>query len=222
MVAQKIIESMNHMHALEMLARTKSPIHAMDSRTKVVMTCVYLFLVALMPFDSISGVLIMTAYPIGIQVISGLPSKPLLSRVLLVSPFILVMAAGTVMAGSQGTTAFGMQMSSGLALAIGLVVRSFLSLFSVLQLMAVTTVDDFLNGLKRLGLPSLIVLQLGFVIRYLAILMEETASIVRAHTLRSGLSKGITLSEWGSMIGNLFIRTYDRAMRIQQAMKLRS
>lgn len=222
MVAQKIIESLTHVRTLERLSRMNSPIHAMDSRMKVIMTSVYLLMVAVMPFESLVGSILMMTYPIVIQSLSGIPVKPLVTRLLLVSPFIGCMALGTILTDFRPAISYGLPMTLGLSLAIRLVLRSFLSLYAVLQLMATTTMDDFLSALKAIGIPQLIVMQLGFVIRYLTLLMEETANIVRAHTLRSGSQVGIRMNEWVTMVGNLFLRTYDRAHRVQQAMRLRS
>ena len=51
--------------------------------------------------------------------------------------------------------------------------------------------------------------------------MEEVGRILRAYSLRAPQQKGIHRSAWGSLAGQLIIRTFERAQRVYQAMCLR-
>ena len=57
--------------------------------------------------------------------------------------------------------------------------------------------------------------------RYLYVLLEEFIRTVRAHSLRSFQGGGIGFKVWGSLLGQLLLRTIDRAQRIYQAMLCR-
>ncbi len=72
-----------------------------------------------------------------------------------------------------------------------------------------------------LRVPRIFVLQLLLTYRYISVLMEEVARSLRAYSLRAPEQKGIHRSAWGSLAGQLILRTFDRAQRIYEAMCLR-
>jgi cobalt/nickel transport system permease protein len=51
--------------------------------------------------------------------------------------------------------------------------------------------------------------------------MGEASRVYTAYTLRAPNQKGVSSKVWGSLLGLLLLRTYDRANRLYQAMKLR-
>lgn len=66
-------------------------------------------------------------------------------------------------------------------------------------------------------------MQLLLLYRYLFILIGEAIRMIRAHALRSFNRKGrITFRVFLQMLGNLLLRTIDRAQRIHMAMLSRA
>ncbi len=63
--------------------------------------------------------------------------------------------------------------------------------------------------------------QLLLLYRYLFVLTEEAARLVRARALRSFGRRGMGVRVYGSMVGHLLLRTLDRARRIHRAMLAR-
>lgn len=51
--------------------------------------------------------------------------------------------------------------------------------------------------------------------------MEEVNRTLRAYSLKAPEHKGLQRNVWGSLIGQLLLRTFDRAQRVYQAMRLR-
>jgi len=76
-------------------------------------------------------------------------------------------------------------------------------------------------ALRRLHVPQIFIMQLLLTYRYISVLMGEASRMYNAYTLRAPNQKGISRNVWGSLIGLLLLRTYDRAIRLYQAMKLR-
>ena len=64
-------------------------------------------------------------------------------------------------------------------------------------------------------------LLLFFVYRYLFVLIEEAAAMQQARDARSFGRKSYPLKVWGTLVGQLLIRTFDRAERISRAMLAR-
>jgi cobalt/nickel transport system permease protein len=77
--------------------------------------------------------------------------------------------------------------------------------------------------------PRIFVAIIGFMYRYLAVLGEEATRLMRARSARSAVAAGTTGGgsvAWrarvtGSMVGSLFLRSYERSERFYAAMQAR-
>ena len=78
-------------------------------------------------------------------------------------------------------------------------------------------------AMEKLGAPRVFTVQLLLVYRYLFVLTTETIRMIRAHSLRSFKQKGrISFPAFSQILGNLLIRTINRAQRIHLAMLSRA
>ncbi len=86
-----------------------------------------------------------------------------------------------------------------------------------------TRFTDLLSGLQRLGVPRLLIIQLGFLYRYIFVLIDRAHRILRARAGRKLKNLGFNteLRTAASMLGSLFIRSIDSAERISIAMQAR-
>jgi cobalt/nickel transport system permease protein len=100
-------------------------------------------------------------------------------------------------------------------------VKFVLTAGSGLALIACTGFDSICSALSRIGVPGAFTNQLLFVYRYIFVLGEEAARMARARALRSFGNKGLGMGVYSSMIGQLLLRTMDRAQRIHLAMLCR-
>ena len=77
--------------------------------------------------------------------------------------------------------------------------------------------------MRRLGMPQVIVMQLGFLYRYIFVLIDEAMRVRRARDFRGAALApvGRRLAAVGGVIGTLFVRTLDRSQRIHLAMAAR-
>jgi cobalt/nickel transport system permease protein len=57
--------------------------------------------------------------------------------------------------------------------------------------------------------------------RYVAVMMEEVSVMTEAYHLRAPGQKGIHISAWGSFLGQLLLRSMDRAEDLYESMQLR-
>ncbi len=117
----------------------------------------------------------------------------------------------------------------GIIRLISLMCRSWLSVQMAILLTATTTFPDLTHALRHLKVPAVLVSIISFMYRYLFVLVEEAQRLLRARAARSaalpGQKAGGTLI-WrakvaGGMIGQLFIRSLDRADRVYLAMAAR-
>jgi cobalt/nickel transport system permease protein len=69
-----------------------------------------------------------------------------------------------------------------------------------------------------MGAPRSFVMQVLFLYRYIFVLTDEALRLVRARALRSFQGRGMGFKVFSYMIGQLLLRTLDRAHRIHLAM----
>jgi len=118
---------------------------------------------------------------------------------------------------------------TGLRDTLSIVAKSWLSVQAALLLAYTTPFADLVDALRALRIPAIIVSIISFMYRYLAVLTDEAGRMSRARASRSaqaphgrsGGSLAWRAKVTGSMVGSLFIRSYERSERIYAAMLAR-
>jgi cobalt/nickel transport system permease protein len=97
--------------------------------------------------------------------------------------------------------------------------KSNLCVFAMLLLTWTTPFQDLLQELRRVHFPSVMLTTLALMYRYLPVLGEETRRMTRARASRTFTRRRVaTWQNLALIIGQLFMRSADRAERIYLAM----
>ena len=99
--------------------------------------------------------------------------------------------------------------------------KGLLCLMASFLLMATTPIDCLCAALRRLHMPKMIVTLLLLTYRYVGVMTQELAVMTDAYHLRAPGQKGIQFSAWGSFLGQLLLRSMDRAQELYSSMLLR-
>jgi cobalt/nickel transport system permease protein len=156
-----------------------------------------------------------------VLVLAELPIGPIFRRILLVEPFIIGIGILNPLFDHQVFILGGLTISRGWVTFFSVFLKCGFTVTAALLLIATTGMDSLASALRMLKIPRLFVLQLLLTYRYISVLMEEVARTLRAYSLRAPQQKGVHRSVWGSLAGQIIIRTFERAQRIYQAMCLR-
>jgi cobalt/nickel transport system permease protein len=82
-----------------------------------------------------------------------------------------------------------------------------------------TPFHEILQELRRCYMPTVMVTTLALMYRYFPVLAEESRRMQRARASRTfSARRGIAWHTLGTIIGQLFVRSADRAERIYLAM----
>ena len=150
----------------------------------------------------------------------------LLGKVLKVEPFLLVLIAfvpffkeGTVL--WQWPVGFWTVTVSreGVDIFLNVLCKGTIAILAMVLLNATTPFMDFLRGLESMRVPKVLVNVLGFMYRYLFVLVDERERMMQALRSRSPHPRRLLL--WrgiAGVIGVLFVRAFERGERIYQAM----
>ena len=87
--------------------------------------------------------------------------------------------------------------------------------------MATTPIDVLCAALRKFHVPATLVTLLLLTYRYIGVMTEELAVMTEAYHLRAPGQKGIHVSAWGSFLGQLLLRSMDRAEELYNSMLLR-
>lgn len=207
---------------MDQLARLDTPVHRLDPRAKILAALA--LIVAAVSFGryEISALLPLLFFPVALGALGRVPAGVILRKLLLALPFVLFVGLFNPLFDRETALRVGgVAVSGGWLSFLSIVLRSALTLATALVLIAVTGMPALGSGLERLGAPRVFVVQLLFLHRYLFVLGEEALRMSRARSQRSFGGRGLGWRATASLLGNLLLRTLDRAERIYTAMKSR-
>ncbi len=220
---------MHHM-MLDHFADRDSPVHRLDPVAKALAMLAVILATVLVGRDRFLAFVPLAAGLAIYHVLGRVPVGYTLRRLLIASPFALAVA-GLFPFFEAGDAVFAVPLGpwtlratdAGLVRAANLLAKFLLAFWATLLLLATTRFQDVVGALGRLRVPRAFVAQLGFLYRYLWVLVDEVMRMRRAREARDG-----GLGPWGvrfrshaGLVGVLFLRTYDRAERIYWAMAAR-
>jgi len=204
---------------MDTLAAGDSFFHRLDPRAKLITTI--LFIVTVVSFDkyTISAMTPFFIYPVVLISFGGLSYKYILKKLLIVSPFaILVGIFNPIMDRGILIQLGSIGISGGWISFISIILRFVLTVTAAFILISLTGFNAVCEALIKFWVPRQFVIQLLFFYRYIFVLTDETERMVRASSFRVFNSKAIGFRVFVLLIGNLLLRTLDRAERIYRAM----
>ncbi len=189
-----------------------SPIHRLQPSVKILFVIFLIVVLSILPDSYLTFMLpfvflLLTV----ILVISKIPIINVVKRTFVILPLILPVILLNV---------FFSELSLKHLFAIS--AKTFLSVLSLILLVSVSTFSDIMKTLSKWHFPKIMVMILSFMYRYFFLLTGEVEKMVRAVKLRSNGGKGISLFKiYAQVLAILFIKSYERAEKVYQAMLMR-
>ena len=217
-----IDESFRSFRLLDRLAFGETALHRLDARAKVLVTLIYILTVISFGKYDLSALVPFFIFPAVMISAGRLPAGFILRKVLLLTPFVLMIGIFNPIFDREVLFRFGpVGISGGWISCASIVVRTMLTLGSALILVGVTGLPAICGALERMGMPRTLAVQILFLYRYLFVLSEEATRAARARELRTFGKRGLGMKTFASLLGHLLLRTWQRAERIHMAMLAR-
>lgn len=203
-----------------------SALHRLDPRTKIITFLIFIFFIVLTPPEYFLKFLLYLLLLLFLIFLSKVPFIYILRRSLVIIPFVILVSLfipfikeGEIAGGySLGSIRLNITYS-GLMVFWNICVKSFLSIICLILLSSTTSFPNFLKGLEKLRFPRIITMILSFMYRYLFVTVDELMRMKQAKDSRTINPKGFfELKTLANLVGNLFIRSYDRGERVYLAM----
>ncbi|NLT12747.1 MAG: cobalt ECF transporter T component CbiQ, partial [Clostridiales bacterium] len=209
-------------YKLEQLSGGTSAVHRRHPSVKLVSAFVFIVLVVSFDRTEFGRLVPFIFYPVVLMALSGTPWPIVLKRVALALPFALLAGISNVIFDrAAALTLAGIAISAGVVSFFSILFKTFLCVTAVLLLVAVTPFSQLTGQLRRMHVPDIFVTLFEMIYRYIGVLLEEASSMYTAYMLRSTEHKGLQMRHMGSFVGQLLIRSFDRAERVYAAMKCR-
>ncbi|MDI6873467.1 cobalt ECF transporter T component CbiQ [Candidatus Solincola sp.] len=210
---------------LDEYSHLESPVHRLDPRAKLLGFMVLIVVCVTTPPNLYAAFAAYLGLEVALLLLSRLPWKHVLKRLLIVLPFILVVAAFIpFFSRGGGSYNLGPVRISGHGLLVlwNVAAKSTVSVLAVILLSSTTPFPDLLRGMEKMKAPRLLISLLSFTYRYIFVLVDEAQRMKRARDSRGWSGKWIWQAKViGHMIAALFLRSYERGERVYAAMLAR-
>ncbi len=215
-------QALRELHEMDVLAAGSSPVHALCPAAKFFTTVLYIVLVVSFGKYDLAGLVPMALFPVLLFQCSGIPMGTCFHKLRFMLPLVLTVGlfnpffdrAPYLMLG-------GLTVSGGVVSMVTLLLKGTLCLTASFLLMATTRIDALCAALRKLHVPGRFLTLLLLTYRYVGVLTEEAAVMSDAYALRAPGQRGVHHRAWGPFLGQLLLRSMDRAEELYAAMRLR-
>ena len=218
----KISHAVTELQEMDELNAQSSPLHDMHPLIKLLVTLAYIVFVVSFDKYELSGLVVMVLYPVAAFQISGIPIRTCFYKLRIVMP--LVCAVGLVNPFFDKVPLLylgSVAVSGGVVSMLTLMLKGVFALMASFLLIATTPMDAVCAALRKLHVPGVLVTLLLLTYRYISVMLDELSVMSDAYKLRAPGQKGIHVSAWGSFLGQLLLRSMDRAEELYHSMLLR-
>jgi cobalt/nickel transport system permease protein len=218
----KITNAIYEIHQMDEMAEKKTKINQIHPLVKLLLTILYITCVVSFDKYDILGILPMIIYPVLVFNLADIKIKSCFKTLWVALPLVCFVGLFNPLFDHTVIIKVGsIVITGGIISMLTLMIKGIYALMASYLLMATTGIERICYALKVLHVPSIIVTQILLVYRYITLLMEEANTVFEAYCLRAPNEKGVKYKIWGSLIGQLLLRSIDRAGILYDSMLLR-
>ncbi len=218
----KLSKAQWELREMDALAAEDSPIHRLHPLCKLLVTIGYIVTVVSFPKYDFTGLMVMVLYPILLFQVSGIPVGTCFYKLRVVLPLVCAVGLANPFLDPTVFLRVGsLTITGGVVSMVTLMMKGVFSLMVSFLLIATTSIDALCAALRKLHLPSIFTTLLLLTYRYIGVMLNEVSIMSEAYKLRAPGQKGVHISAWGSFLGQLLLRSMDRAQELYDSMVLR-
>ena len=218
----KLEIALRDLSEMDRLNSIDSPVHRMSPLAKFLITIAYIAVTVSFDKYQLSNMLVMILYPAFMFSLSGIPVRTCFYKLRIVLPLVMAVGLFNPFLDRVPVMRIGsFVVTAGMISMVTLMLKGVFSLTASFLLVATTPMDCICAALRKLHVPSMLVTLLLLTYRYAGVLTEEASVMTDAYLLRAPGQKGVHISAWGSFLGQLLLRSMDRADDLYASMKLR-
>ena len=217
----KIENAISELYRIDDLANRDQWVNNIHPLVKFVLTILYIVVTVSFPKYDMIGTAGMVLYLIPMFILSELSWKEAVKRLMPVLPFVCIVGIANPFFDRIPVVLLGIPMTSGVLSMLTLMMKGFFAVMASYILVATTTIEKICYALRLLHVPKIMVTQIMLTYRYITVLMKEVSRITQAYALRAPGQNGVHFKAWGSLTGQLLLRSIDRANTVYESMTIR-
>jgi cobalt/nickel transport system permease protein len=218
----QMTSAMLEMADMDELSRMDSFVHRRHPLSKLLITIIYIFAVVSVGSDDLTGIVPLVLYPILVFQLSGIPVKTCFYKLRVIIPIVCAVGIWNPILDRTPALQLGrFVITSGMLSFVTLMFKGIWALMASFLLIATTNIEKICYALSLLHVPDILVTQTLITYRYISLLLRQAGTMSDAYRLRAPGQKGIHISAWGSFLGQLLLRSMDRAQELYKSMELR-
>ncbi|MCP8309687.1 MAG: cobalt ECF transporter T component CbiQ [archaeon] len=202
-----------------------SLLHKLDVRVKVI--CAFVAILGIVILNHWQMALLAFITCLGLVLYSKTSLKVYLKRLLY--PIYIITFVAIIQPFTFGSNIIAVVprlslpvYQEGISFAILIFTRCMAAVAVLNLLILVTPITALLDSLGWFKIPSVIIDTMMLMFRYISIISEESARMYKAQQSRCGYSNSLSylkkLRNYGTLAGMLLIRSFDRAIKVGDAM----
>lgn len=198
-------------------------VHRAAAAPKIVAVLVFAFAVVATPREAFWAFGLHALLVATVAATAGISLGFMVRRLALEAPFLVFALMLPFVVGGPEVQVAGIGLSQeGLLSAWNILGKALISGAALLVLAATTTMAELLRGLERLRAPRLLVMMMGFMVRYVDVISGEFHRMSTARAARCGDERWLWRAKaWTASAGTIFIRSFERGERVHLAMLAR-
>jgi cobalt/nickel transport system permease protein len=210
-----------HFHALYRHGDTI--IHQLRPQVKAAAALLFVFAVVATPREAWWAFCIYAVTLVALATTARLGTRFVASRMLIEIPFVIAALAFPFLTGGEKITVLGLELSrTGLWDMWNVLAKASLGLLTSIILAGTTDIPSMLKGFDKLHVPRALTAIMGFMIRYLDVVLGEFRRMRVAMQSRGHNPTWVgQAGPYARSAGLIFIRSYERGERVYLAMASR-
>ena len=207
---------------MDALAAQDSPVHARHPLAKLLATLAVIVTAVSFGKYDLSGLSALLLYPAVMFPLSGIPAATCARKLRFALPLVLAVGLFNPLFDRAPALIVGTAaVSGGVVSMLTLMLKGVICLSASFLLAATTPVDALCAALRMLRVPQALTALMLLTYRYVGVMAREVAVMTDAYRLRAPGQRGIRPAAWGSFLGQLLLRSMDRAQALYASMRLR-
>ena len=217
----KIGNAIYEIHHMDILSSRDQWVNHLHPLVKFVLTVLYITTVVSFSKYDVIGLAGMFVYPLATFLLADLSFKDSLKRLRVVLPLICLIGILNPFFDKIPVDIGTFRINAGVLSMLTLMMKGVFSVLASYLLIATTSIEQLCYAFRLIHIPQILVTQILLTYRYISLLLEEVNRITQAYSLRAPKQKGVHFKVWGSLTGQLLLRSMDRASNIYESMTLR-
>lgn len=220
-IMNKIGNAIYEIHHMDTLAAKDQWVNHIHPLVKFVLTVIYITTVVSFNKYDILGLAGMVVYPLALFILAELSFRDSFRRLRVVLPLVCLIGIFNPFFDRIPVMIGNLHLNAGVFSMITLMMKGIFTVLASYLLIATTSIESLCYAFRLLHIPQILVTQILLTYRYISLLLEEVNRITQAYELRAPGQKGVHFKVWGSLTGQLLLRSMDRANNVYESMTLR-